>query len=84
MTDQELLTELRRGSEDAYDVIFRTYYARMVHFAAGMLGEAATAEEVVQDVMLELWRRRTTLTVETSLQAYLFRATRNRALNHLR
>lgn len=84
MTEQDLLTELRRGSEDAYDVVFRTCYARMVHFAAGMLGDTATAEEIVQDVMLELWRRRTTLTVETSLQAYLFRATRNRALNHLR
>lgn len=42
------------------------------------------AEEIAQDVMLELWRRRTSLTVETSLQAYLYRATRNRALNHVR
>lgn len=84
MADQDLLAELRRGGEDAYDQIFRTYYARLVHFAAGMLGETAPAEELAQDVMLELWRRRTTLTVDTSLQAYLFRATRNRALNYLR
>jgi len=84
LTDQELLAQLRNGNEDAYDVIFRTYYARLVHFSEAMLGARAPAEELAQDVMLELWRRRTTLVVDTSLQAYLFRATRNRTLNYLR
>ncbi len=44
----------------------------------------AVAEEVVQDVMLELWRRRESLAEESSPQAYLFQSTRNRALNHIR
>jgi RNA polymerase sigma-70 factor (ECF subfamily) len=38
----------------------------------------------VQEVMLELWRRRDRLDPSGSAQAYLFQATRNRALNHLR
>lgn len=84
LTDQELLAQLRTGREDAYDVIFRAYYARLVRFIESMLGERAPAEEVAQDVMLELWRRRQTLTVDTSLQGYLFRAARNRSLNYLR
>ena len=49
-----------------------------------MLRDRAVAEELVQDVMLELWRRRETLTSDGSAQAYLFQATRNRVLNHLR
>jgi len=49
-----------------------------------MLRDRAIAEELVQDVMLELWRRRETLAPEGSPQAYLFQATRNRVLNHLR
>ncbi len=44
----------------------------------------AVAEELVQDVMLEFWKRRETLAEESSPQAYLFQATRNRALNHIR
>jgi len=44
----------------------------------------AVAEEVVQDVMLELWRRRESLAKDSSPQAYLFQSTRNRALNHIR
>lgn len=84
MTDSELLGQLRNGSEDAYDAIFRAYYPRLVRFAEAMLGERAPAEELAQDVMLELWRRRQTITVDTSLQGYLFRAARNRTLNYIR
>lgn len=38
----------------------------------------------MQDVMLELWKRRETLDPQTSPQAYLFQSTRNRSLNYLR
>ncbi len=38
----------------------------------------------MQDVMLELWRRRESLARDTSPQAYLFQSTRNRALNQVR
>lgn len=84
MTDTDLLAALRTGSEDAFDTIFRTYYARLVRLTEGLLGQRAPAEEIVQDVMLELWRRRETIRVQQSLQAYLFRAARNRALNYIR
>ena len=84
MTDRELLARLRGGDESAFDAIFRAWYAPLVRMAEGMLRDRAVAEEVVQDVMLELWRRRETLAPDGSPQAYLFQATRNRALNHLR
>jgi RNA polymerase sigma-70 factor (ECF subfamily) len=84
LSDLELFQHLRAGSQDAFDSMFRTYYARLVGLAEAMLRDRGTAEEIAQDVMLELWRRRETLHVETSLRAYLFRATRNRALNHIR
>ena len=80
MSDRELLARLRDGDESAFDAIFRAWYAPLVRMAEGMLRQRAVAEEVVQDVMLELWRRRETLAPDGSPQAYLFQATRNRAL----
>jgi RNA polymerase sigma-70 factor (ECF subfamily) len=82
--DRELLARLRRGDESAFDAIFRDSYPRLVRAAEMMLRERAIAEELVQDVMLELWRKRETLDPLGSVIAYLHQATRNRALNHLR
>ena len=84
MDERELLVRLRQGDEAAYDAIFRQWYAPLVATITALLRDRGPAEEVVQDVMLELWRRREGITFETSLRAYLFQATRNRALNHVR
>ena len=86
MDDRELVERLRSGdgAEEAFDTMFRSWYAPLVRAAEAMLRDRAAAEEVVQDMMLALWRRRESLVVDESLRAYLYRATRNRALNHLR
>ena len=84
MDDRGLLSLIRQGDQGAFDTLFRAHYAALVRHAEGMLRRRDVAEELVQDVMLELWRRRETLVVDDSVRAYLFRATRNRALNHLR
>ena len=84
MNEAELLSRLRDGDDDAYSMIFREHYPGVVVGATRLLGERALGEEVAQDVMLELWRRRESLTLTGPLRAYLHSAARNRALNRLR
>jgi RNA polymerase sigma-70 factor, ECF subfamily len=84
LDDRDLLDRLRRGDQAAFDAIFRAYYAQLVFAAREMLRSEAAAEDIVQDIMLVLWRRRESLVVEDSLKGYLYRSTRNRALNALR
>ncbi len=80
----DLIEGLRRGDEAAFDTIFRTWYPSLVRAAESMVRSRAVAEEIVQDVMLELWKRRESIDRDSSPQAYLFQSTRNRSLNHLR
>src|SRR5262249_39227907 len=82
--DAEVLSRLKAGEQDAFEAIFKLYYAQLVGVAENMLRDRQGAEDVVQDVMVELWRRREALTVEASIRAYLFRSVRNRALNQIR
>ena len=84
LESNELLERLRQGDESAFDIIFRAWYPALVRSAESIVRSRAIAEEVVQDVMLELWRRRESLARDSSPQAYLFQSTRNRALNHAR
>ncbi|GJG86692.1 DNA-directed RNA polymerase sigma-70 factor [Gemmatimonadetes bacterium T265] len=88
--DRALLARLRTGADDdpgtsaAFDAIFRRWYAPLVGVADRMLRDTAAAEELAQDVLLELWRRRATLDTGDEPGPYLIRAVRNRALNRLR
>jgi RNA polymerase sigma-70 factor (ECF subfamily) len=84
MDDRELLKRVQSGDEAAYDSVFRAWYASLVRVAAALLHDRDAAEEVAQDVMHELWRRKHLISEDVSLRAYLLRAVRNRALNHLR
>jgi len=84
VTDAELLTGLRRGETSAFDAIFRDWYPRLVLIADRVVGERQVAEDLAQEVFLELWRRRETLALETTVHAYLLQSVRNRSLNYLR
>lgn len=76
-----LVRRVCAGDEAAFERIFRGYYTRLVSFACTNLGSQALAEEMVQEVFLQLWARREQWVVERSLAAYLFRAVRNRISN---
>jgi RNA polymerase sigma-70 factor, ECF subfamily len=84
VVESELLARLRQGDDDAYAAIFREHYSWLVLSASRLLADRSLAEEVVQDVMLELWRRRESIVLTGPLRAYLHQSTRNRALNQLR
>lgn len=80
----ELLARLRTGAEDAFDALFRRHYPMLVVSGTRLLGDRAQAEEIAQDVLLELWRRRESLQLTGPVGAYLHQAARNRGLNRLR
>ncbi len=79
-----MLARCRAGDDDAYAALFRAHYPALVRAAERLLHERAAAEDVAQEVMLQLWHRRASLEPGISLRAYLHQATRNRALNVLR
>jgi RNA polymerase sigma-70 factor (ECF subfamily) len=80
----QLLARLVAGDDAAYAAVFREWYAPLVRFTETLLRQRDEAEEVVQEVMLELWHRRATIDPTRPVQAWLFRSARNRALNVLR
>jgi RNA polymerase sigma-70 factor (ECF subfamily) len=84
VSDADLLARLRDGDHAAFEAIFRQWYEPVVRAANRVLHDPGVAEELSQDVFLELWRRRDTLAPDSSVAGYLMQAVRNRALNHLR
>ena len=77
-----LLKKLRRGSRDAFETLFRMYYAPLCVHASRYVGEQ-DAENIVQDLMAHLWENRRKVEITSSLRSYLYTAVRNRALTLL-
>ena len=72
------------GDDEVFiEQLFRTHYASLCRAVYPIVRDQATAEDIVQDVFLKVWRNRTTLDTDQPVKAYLFRAAINTALNFL-
>jgi len=81
-SDQELIERFNGGEMGAFRAIYRKYAPIMQSFAAKFT-DWTTAEDLVQDVFMRIWVNRESSPINESLQTYLFRAVRNRCINHL-
>ena len=66
-----------------YQTLFRKYYPSLIFYATRLVGEE-DAEDVVQDVFVELWRRQESIEIGDQIQAFLYRVVYTRALNVLK
>ena len=67
--------------EDNYRALFRRYHSNLLFYATRFVGEVE-AEDVVQDVFVELWRRQ--VEIGDDIQAFLYKAVYTRSLNVLK
>lgn len=81
--DRELYFKLKEGDERAFQTLFRKYYSAMCHFANQFLSDSELAEEIVQDMFVKIWEKRSVLNIETSVKHYFFRSVRNHCLNQI-
>ena len=75
--EQELLEQLKTGSENAFTRLFDNYRGTVYGVALKFLKSPALAEEIVQDVFMKLWLKRGEMVAVKQLDAYLFIMARN-------
>ena len=71
-------------SKSAFEKLFRSNYTRLCIYAESLLHDRELVEDLVQGVFCELWEKREKLEIHDSLNAYLYRAVYNAALNLLK
>ena len=83
--DVQLLERVRRGEEQAMATLYDRYSKVVYSVALRVLRDSASAEDVLQDVFLALWRRpETFVAARGSLGGWLAVVARNRAIDSLR
>jgi RNA polymerase sigma-70 factor (ECF subfamily) len=82
--EDHIITDIRNGREEAFRMLFEDYYKRLVVFAGKYLDNMESARDIVQDLFMNLYESRTSLTIKTSLKSYLYSSVKHRCLNQLR
>ena len=79
--DWALIRAIARGDERALERLYQSYGPGLLVYLSGRLGDSHLAEEVLQDVMLAVWRAAPRFRFESKLRTWLFAIARNRAIN---
>lgn len=82
---QELQQRIAQfDDQSAYKELFSLFYKSLQQFAYSFVRSHETAEEIVSDVFMKVWKKRAGLSRIQNLKLYLFISTKNSALNYLR
>ncbi len=84
ITELLIFRRMAEGDKEAFRFFFDKYYADLVNFVNLYLHNPLAAEDVVQDIFIWFWDKRNKIEIETSVKAYLIRASKNKSLNYLR
>ena len=64
--------------------MYEKYYSMLCFQVMSILKDRSISEDIVQEVFVEILKKREELTVQQSIVSYLKRACRNRTLNYIR
>jgi RNA polymerase sigma-70 factor (ECF subfamily) len=77
------LSELRQGNRKVFEVIFNRYWERLFAAAYKRLQDEQQAQDIVQDVLIQLWDHRSSLNLQPEyLEYYLLKAVKNKVINY--
>lgn len=82
--DNYILTLLKEDNQKSIDLLFEGYYNYLCNVVNRVINDADYAEDIVQEIFTDIWRKRESIDIKISLRAYLRRAAVNRSLNHIR
>ena len=85
LEDADLLALTAAGRREALEVFYEKYSSRVFSLAVHMLRDREAAEEVTQDVFMNVWRRSSSYQANRgSVAAWLFGIAHNRTVDELR
>jgi len=82
--DVFLVEQIERGDQDAWLKVIDRFQGRLLLFARRKVGNAAAAEDIVQEAFVGLLQSIPKFDKSRSLETYLFGITHNKIVDHLR
>lgn len=76
-SERDLVIRIRAGDASAFETLYADFASALLGFAYTQVRSRAVAEDLVQELFLNIWRHREHWVLTRSLRSYLFTALRN-------
>ena len=76
--------DIQHNGDDNFSAVFKKYYNGLLVYAIRYVGDYAVAEDIIQDVFIQLWKRFEELSRIEYLRSYLFASVHNGVCNFLK
>ena len=83
-TDDARMQKAQQGDKHAFEELVLAHHIGAIRFAAGIVRQAETAEDIVQDCFVKLYIEREKYRMGGSFKALLHAMVRSRCIDHLR
>ena len=80
----EIFKRLKEGDEASFEIVFKSYFERLVSFANEYVYDKEIARGIAQETFVKLWEKRANINTEANINAYLYTLTKNSCLSYLR
>lgn len=84
LSDRELVERVAKGDRAAVRLLFMRHHARVYRFAARQTGSEMMADDIANEVFLELWRKAPAFQGRSEVSTWLLGIARFKALSMLR
>lgn len=82
--DEDLMQEIKADNMFAFDALYGKYCKRVYKFGYSIIKSREEAENLMQDVFLNLWETRSRVKKDSSVKSYIFTITYNSAISIIR
>ena len=82
--DEQLMLQYKDGDSKSFEILYSRYRLPMFRYLQNQCGNAAIAEEIFQDVWMNLVRARERYEVTASFKTFIYRMAHNRLIDYYR
>ena len=71
--EEVIIKKVKNGDTAAFEELFNQYYQKLKHFTFQFTKSEFIAEEIVQEVFINLWVKRDKIDLNLSFNGYIYR-----------
>ena len=82
LTDADLFKLFKKVDESAFEILYQKYFKALSHYGFRICQDHELIENAIQDLFIDLWRRRAFLSEVDNVKFYLIKSLRNQLIRN--